>query len=200
MMIVRGLLLYRTKPSSGLSSIELLTVVVIILAVSSVGVVTYRGKRQSLRINNGAAELVRVMEVARGMAISQNSYFGVRLDVTGGSFWIDELEIDASTTPTTLRVVRPKVTTPKQLPEFVRLEQVTVVHSVNRNLLPVTTDLTTFQLGGFPQIFFAPSGASDGAVIHLFGIKENPADEANYSSVKLYSSTGVAKSFPGRRL
>lgn len=192
-------MLFRTKPSAGLSSFELLTVIAIILAVSSVGVVTYRGKRQSLRINNGAAELVKVMEVARNMAISQNTYFGVRMDMAGGSFWIDELEIDANAAPASLRVVRPKVTTPKTLPKFVRFEQATIIHSVNRSLLPVTTELATFQLGGFPQIYFAPSGASDGAVIHLFGDKNNPADDESYHSVKLYSSTGVAKNFPGRR-
>ncbi len=88
-------MLFRTRPSRGLSSFEILTVVAIILAVSSVGVVTYRNTRKSLRINSGAEELVKVMEVARNMAISQNTYFGVRVDMTGGSFWVDELEIEA---------------------------------------------------------------------------------------------------------
>jgi Tfp pilus assembly protein PilE len=200
LMIMRRFLPFRTRLSRGLSSFEILTVVAIMLAVSSVGVVTYRNTRKSLRINSGATELVKVMEVARNMAISQNTYFGVRVDMTGGAFWVDELEIDATATPTRLRILQPKVTTPKKLPNLVRFEQVLVTHSVNRSLLPVTTESATYQGGGFAMIFFAPSGASDGAVIHLFGVNDNAAYDSSFHSVKLYSSTGVAKTFPGMRL
>ena len=179
------------KRSRGLSYIEILTVLVIITIMSTTGLLTYRQTRLNMRLKDGATELKNVMGVARAMAISQNRFYSVRLDFTAGNYWIDEFVVDNGV----LRRSRPKLTTPKALPDFIHFERVFVQHIVDPVLSNGLSEFIAAPVTGsqFVDIFFSPRGTSDYASINLLRDAANSTNPGEYYSVRLFSSTAVAE-------
>ena len=180
----------------GLSYLEILIVVTFIFILTSVGLLSYRETRKAMRLEDATKDLSGIFGVARAMAISQELYFAVRIDVANGVFWIDQFEIDNSVSPSFLQLTKAKVVTPKALPDQVRFSEVRVTHVADPILLDGSSETINYPTEAYPYVVFAPSGVSDYAVIQLIREKEDTLKSENYYSLKLYSSTAIAKIFP----
>ncbi len=163
----------------GYTALELAAVVLIImvLTLGSLAGVRHIGYREPVEQN--ARRLAQAFAGARSYAIANNSTFTVRIDLARRNFWIDETSPAGAT-------IQPKVTRPELLDPTVAVEQFIYGALVNES----------------PQhsVRFFADGSSDDVSIVLRRAEENPADEKDVSTVRLYGPTGQSKVFHGRRL
>ncbi|OPZ03759.1 MAG: hypothetical protein BWZ10_03262 [candidate division BRC1 bacterium ADurb.BinA364] len=54
-------------------------------------------------------------------------------------------------------------------------------------------------LADFPAIRFWPDGRSNSAVLRLIRTVDDPAIETNYTTIKLFGPTGVARTYYSER-
>jgi prepilin-type N-terminal cleavage/methylation domain-containing protein len=160
------------------SLLEIIVVLVILAVFSTFAVISYSTYREHARINNSAQEILSSLSTARTLAINQNSYYEVVIDITGRQFWINEVD-------SLRRVVRPKVISPKTLNDFINITD------VKRNGVS--------RFAGESHILVRPNSTSDQASIHLIREQDNPAIEENYYTVKVYASTAQSQILPNAK-
>lgn len=184
--------------------LEILVVVSIVVVLTSLAMLQYRSTRQAMRLNNGAMDLKSTFQVARSLAISNEdgNFYGVTLSPANGSFWVDELRAETSGTLTVFTVSKPKVTSPRELPDLVRFEEIRILHNADPVLSDNSSETFNFPFDNtsFPTILFSPSGTSDYAVIQLIQEISDVDNAQNFYSVKLFSSTATAKVFANQKL
>jgi prepilin-type N-terminal cleavage/methylation domain-containing protein len=160
------------------SLLEIVIVLAILSIFSTFAILSYSTYREHARIKNSAQEILSTLSTARTLAINQNSYFSVVIDISGRKFWINEVDSFGHT-------VRPKIISPQSLQELIRITDVKV-NTIRR-------------LVGESRILFRPNSTSDQASIHLLRESDNPAIEENYYTITLYASTAQAQILPNVR-
>jgi Tfp pilus assembly protein FimT len=166
------------RGNTGFSILEALTVVVVMGILSTFVILVYGTHQRGLRTKTSARQIETLFLTARSLAINQNAHFQAVLDLNTQGLWIDRID-------TAGLVVVPKVMTPDQWSQFVRI----VDGSINGQ--PI--------VNGLARIRFHPNGTSDSARLLLLseGGEGRPAD---YYTVKLYSPTARSRIFAEARL
>lgn len=175
------------RQDGGFSTVELVTALAIGMILTVVGLAGLRLLQVEERVESAAVRLSNAMSAARTLAVSQNGYYRVALDLDHDNFWIDEIEdpaIDPLADPLT-----PKVVHPEALGELVIVESV-LIQGVGS---PVTSGLQAF--------VFRPDGSADvDAIITLMISSQDATIEDNLMTVRLYGATGSNTIFPRERL
>lgn len=186
--VLLSLRIHKPSPTRrGFSTVELVTALAIGMILTVVGLAGLRMVQVEERVESAAVRLSNALSAARTLAVSQNGFYRVALDLDRSNFWIDEIEdpaIDPLADPLT-----PKVVHPEELGELVIVESV-LIQGVGT---PVTSGLQAF--------VFRPDGSADvEAIITLMISSQDATIEENLTTVRLYGATGSNTVFPRERL
>ena len=192
----------------GVSLIELLVVVALMLILSGAIIGIYAWAKTEQKVAAGAKRVNSLFITARSFAVIDNGWYAAvfqfRNPVTNAkeaTFWIDEVYKDSASAaatatnpfpPSYLQRKRPRITTPIGLPSGVELSDVVIN----------TTGTVLYNDSAYSQvaILFRGDGTSDQASVHLHDAAADPADLTSYYTVKLYGPTAKSKVFArGRR-
>lgn len=186
----------------GLTFVEVMVVLIIISTLSTIGVLMYRDTRNAMRMREGALMLKQAFDTARSYAIRRDTPYAVVLNLNADTFWIDEYLVDTSGPTPQFVKNKAKVTPAKSLPSFIHFQDVSVLHVSDLQVSSGASE--AFAQPHAPTdevtIFFSPGGTSDYAVIQILQERVNATQSENYTSIRLYSSTGVAEIFERQRL
>jgi Tfp pilus assembly protein FimT len=160
-----------TRRSRGFTTMELITVIIITMILTTIAVAGYRLYQRDLPIKYAADRLVRTLSTARSYAVANNSYYTVQFDRQYQNYWIDETD-DAGT------VLVPKVTAPDAVGEQARF----AAFQIGGNAVDETVALV--------PVRFAPDGSCDDARITL---QMGGGAATLYYDVRVYGPTGVGK-------
>jgi prepilin-type N-terminal cleavage/methylation domain-containing protein len=163
---------------AGFSMLELVVALVIILILSTVGLLGYANLKESDEPRSAAKILVSTLAGARQAAITANSRYQVYLDFPAREIWIDELDAAGV-------VLRRQVSNPGQLPRFMAFESVEI-DGAN-------------QTGDSAAIGFWPDGHSQTATIVLARSVGDTSDEAFVAAIRVFGPTGTARITLGER-
>lgn len=167
-----------TRNRRAYSLIELLIVLAILSIFSTLAVLSYGTYRKSLRLKSAAREINTLFSTARNLAIEQNSYFQATIDISNRRIWVDKINYLSN-------ISEPKITTPKQLNDFVTITDVTVNSRTDTS--------------GVAHIVFRPNATSDYATVHLIRESDDTTVEENYYTIRVYSSTAKSRIYPDAR-
>lgn len=175
---------------------ELVVVVVIASIITLVVVGSYAAIKQRRSLRSGSESLNSALVTARSYAVSRNAWHRLVLQfrespTTGDEFryWIDEITPGSNTSPnqaTLEPAVRPKLTTPQDLPASV-------------SILDVTVNGTTYTGANenYVVIRFFPDGSSDEATIRLLEDSQVGQRGTATAIIRLYSATAKSKIIDG---
>lgn len=171
---------FRTRVR-GFSTLEMVTALAIGMILTVIGLAGLRLFQSEKRVEGAAERFSSTLSAARTLAVSQNGFYQVALDLDNSNYWIDEID-DPDVNPGVS--LTPKVVHPEAVGDLVEVEG--VLYQGAGSI--VTT--------GTQEFIFSPDGSADnGAVItfHLRGL--DPNDEENLVSVRLYGPTGQNQVF-----
>ncbi len=163
---------------AGYTALEILVVLMIMSLFSTFAILSYSSYRKQARLKSAAQSVESVLATARTLAINQNAYFQVCIDITNRQFWIDELDRRG-------RIIKPKVTGVKWLPEDVLFSE------VRKNGFSYYS--------GIVPICFHPSSSAEYASIYIIGENADGSQSENYFTVRVYPSTGLTHIFGNQR-
>lgn len=180
----------RPRVSRGFSTVEILTALVVGMIVSVIGFSSFRIFNHRLPPKSAGTRFSHALSTARAFAVSHNGYYRVVLDLENANFWIDEIPnpnlppSDPSAGP-----YNPKIVSPEAVDQRVKIEGVLVAGS------PI------IQSAGLQTWIFRPDGSVDrDSHIFFYAAQDNPADNSNIFTVRLYGPTGHNKLFSRQRV
>jgi hypothetical protein len=163
-----------------------------ILSVLAVG--SYSAMKQRRNLRTAAESFNSALVTARSYAVSRNEWHRLviqfRDPVTvaeSGVYWIDEVAPGSNSTPnpgTPEVPVRPKITTPQNLPLG--------VHFLDASIGGTTFTATA---NNFVIIRFFPNGSSDEADVRLYEDSVAGNRPTPIQTVKLYGATAKSRIF-----
>jgi len=188
----------------GVSLLEALVVLVIILVASATAIVDLSGSLRSAPSDNAAQLVVQDMRMARQFAISNRSVYRMTFNTSPSTIVIDQLVTITTTSSSTIYVDGQPITT------TVPIAVSTVVNNVSNDPLPTTVAFdcepgipldpdgfgsvtTPISFNGNNQIFFQPDGSGRDATgkiangVVFFAV---PSAIGTSRSVTLWGSTG----------
>jgi Tfp pilus assembly protein FimT len=175
----------RRSSRRAFSTLELVTALAIGMVLTVVGLAGFRVLQSERRVEAAASRLSNVLSSARTLAVSQNSYYQVALDLDSNNYWIDEID-DPDVNPGVS--LTPKVVHPEELGELVEIEGVLVQGGGPL----ITTGIEVF--------IFSPDGSADNdVIITLFLRGQDPTVDENLVSVRIYGPTGQNMVFERER-
>ncbi|MBI5155612.1 prepilin-type N-terminal cleavage/methylation domain-containing protein [Candidatus Poribacteria bacterium] len=169
----------RREGARGFSMAEILVVLFILALGSTIALYSYANYRKSLTVQTSARKFQAVLSQARGRAINFNLPNQVTVDLDSESFWVDELN-------STRTDYKAKVIPEEKVSEFVIIEQLQIGSS-------------TFT-SGIHAIVFEPDGTSPFVVVHMRREFDDPSQDENYYSVRMYPSSGEPQVLPKQRI
>lgn len=172
-------------PRRGFSTLEMVTALAIGMVLTVVGLAGLRLFQSERRVESAADRFSGALSAARTLAVSQNGFYRVALDLDNSNFWIDEID-DPDVNPGVS--LTPKVVHPEAVGDLVEVEG--VLYQGAGSIVSTGTQ----------EFVFSPDGSADNdAVITFILTGLDPNDEENLFSVRLYGPTGQNKVFPRER-
>ncbi len=158
------------------STMELVTALAIGMVLTVVGLAGVRVLQSEQRVEAAASRLSSILSSARTLAVSQNSYYQVALDLDNSNYWIDEIDDPVANPGVSLT---PKVVHPEAMGELVEIEGVLIQGGG-----PLITS-------GIEEFIFSPDGSADNdVIITLFLRGSDPNTDENLVSIRIYGPTG----------
>lgn len=172
-------------PRRGFSTLEMVTALAIGMVLTVIGLAGLRLFQSERRVDSAAERFSNALSAARTLAVSQNGFYRVALDLDNNNFWIDEID-DPDVNPGVS--LTPKLVHPEAVGDLVEVEGVLYEGAGSA----VST--------GTQEFIFSPDGSADrGAILTFILTGLDPNDEENLVSVRLYGPTGQNKVFPRER-
>jgi len=162
----------------GFTALEIVVVLIILSIFSTFAILSYNTYRRQARIKNGAQTVESTLSTARALAINQNAYFQVCMDIPNGHFWIDKLDRKGG-------IIKPKVTGVNFLPEGVLFTE------IRKN--------NYSYYSGIVPILFRPNSSSEYTSIYLIGENMDGTAGQNYYTIRVYPSTALSHIYKNER-
>ncbi|MBN1865684.1 hypothetical protein JW916_00175 [Candidatus Sumerlaeota bacterium] len=172
----------RTALLRAVTALELATILLIILILTSLSAIGYRRYLDTSVVAVESQKIRKAFATARSWGISQNDYYRVVFSFDDRSYWIDQTDAAGNT-------VRPKVVTPEPIHQDVAIEELRIG--------------STSYSSGVRNVRFFPDGRSDEAAVYL--VREallrppNTPAPTDYYTIRLYGPTARANIFENQR-
>jgi prepilin-type N-terminal cleavage/methylation domain-containing protein len=163
----------------GVSIVELLIVVVILLIFSTLTTISYHNMTRGLVARSQANEINAAFVLARQLAITNSVSHQVTIDRELRQFWIDRVNSAGE-------VILPKVSGTEPFLEQTRVGSITVGSAV---VDPHTR----------AEILFRPDGSSQRAVIQITQQGADLSDDSEYFTIVLYPATASTRIYSNER-
>lgn len=164
------------------STLELVTALAIGMVLAVIGLAGLRLFQSERRVESAAERFSNALSSARTLAVSQNGFYQVALDIDNNNFWIDEID-DPDVNPGVS--LTPKVVHPEPVGDLVEVDGV------------LFQGAGSAETSGIQEFIFSPDGSADNdAIITFILTGRDPNVEENLTSVRLYGPTGQNKVFP----
>lgn len=163
----------------GVSIVELLIVVVILLIFSTLTTISYHNMTRGLVARSQANEINAAFVLARQLAITNSIAHRVTIDRDLRQFWIDRVDSAGD-------VLLPKVSGTEPFLEQTRIGSITV-------------GSTVVDPSDSAEILFRPDGSSQRAVIQITQQGADLSDDSEYFTIVLYPATASTRIYPNER-
>ena len=198
--------------------IEILVVVAILAIGSGIALYGYASYRNSLGVNMSANTVQRMLMQGRNRAINLNKVQQVFVDLDNNLVWIDELECVSVPNPdfpcTDAQIEFCKLTLDDPCCEDISVEcldpqptDCCMTERVRTSMVvdqePMAEDVIIAELivgqgqtpetSGVHAITFYPDGRAPFVIMNLRREADNPADDENFTAVRLFPASGEAQ-------
>lgn len=166
---------------SAFTTIEMLGGLSISVILTVIALSGYRVFHRNMPLDQTAGQLSHVCSTARAYAISHNSTYTVKIDLTHRNFWIDAT--DENGNPIVSQVIHPE-----SIHDHVEINEIRFGNtpiSSNTSILPIR--------------FFSDGSADDVRIFLKLWSQDTNHNEAYYT-LRIYGPTGHSKIFKFQRL
>jgi len=166
---------------SAFTTIEMLGGLSISVILTVIALSGYRVFHRNMPLDQTAGQLSHVCSTARAYAISHNSTYTVKIDLTHRNFWIDAT--DENGNPIVSQVIHPE-----SIHDHVEINEIRFGNtpiSSNTSILPIR---------------FFPDGSADDVRIFLKLWSQDTNHNEAYYTLRIYGPTGHSKIFKFQRL
>lgn len=167
------------RTARGFSLAEVLVVLVVLSLVSTVALLSYANFREGAAADSSARIVQRTLIQARTNAIQLGLPHEVVFDLDNRTVWVDRFNIDFTEKA-------PKVVPETAMAEFVRIDRLRIGSQTHTS--------------GVHRVLFEPDSRNPLVVVNLLREGDDPGDDANFYSVRLFPMSGEAQILPKRRV
>lgn len=161
----------------GFSMIEILVVLAIMSVLSGIALFGYGSYRTTASVRSTAEGVNATFAAARTAAVNRNVPYSATFDLDRQAYWLDEWNSAATA------ITKAKVTGTAGPADFVRLHSIKLTSGT--------------QTAGLLRVFFFPDGRGTYAVVHLRRERDDAGVSSNYTSVRVFPSTGTSQVLVG---
>lgn len=173
-----GFALWR-RSARGFSLAEVLVVLVILSVISTTALLSYANFREGAAADSSARIVQRTLIQARSNAIQLGLPHEVVFDLDNQTVWVDRFNVDFTETA-------PRIVPETALAEFIVIDRLRIGSQTHTS--------------GVHRVLFEPDSRNPLVVVHLRREGDDPGEDSNFHSVRLFPMSGEAQILPRRRV